>query len=133
MAKETFATSLYFMASQTPQRQDSRYGIMGPPGQQTHSSIPPPSPNYQPSSFTLPTQVTHVTPLAQAPAASQTSVDPLEQRVLDLLYPYRDECFADENGTSVTQERMALILCGMFPDHALCLDTLMHCCIGART
>jgi hypothetical protein len=40
--------------------------------------------------------------------------DPLEQRILDLLFPYRDECFADEDSTTELKERAALILCGMF-------------------
>jgi hypothetical protein len=58
---------------------------------------------------------------AQTPATTQSPADPLEQRVLDLLYPYRDECFNDENDVTAAQERMALILCGMFPARVLLL------------
>ncbi|KAF2026905.1 hypothetical protein EK21DRAFT_73184 [Setomelanomma holmii] len=47
-------------------------------------------------------------PLAQS---TQAPADPLEQRILDLLYPYRDECFDPEVDCSPEQERMALILC----------------------
>jgi hypothetical protein len=88
---------------------------------------PSPSPKYQPS-FTLPTQLNQATPQDPAPGATHTSADTLEQRVLDLLYPYRDECFADEGGITVGEERMALMLCGMFPAYALSTVTLMHCC-----
>ncbi|KAH7083855.1 hypothetical protein FB567DRAFT_446470 [Paraphoma chrysanthemicola] len=42
---------------------------------------------------------------------TQTPGDPLEQRILDLLYPYRDECFDPEADVSAEQERMALVLC----------------------
>jgi hypothetical protein len=120
MAKGKAQPSPNTMATHPPQQQESRYGMMHPPGPQTHSAMPPPpspspSPKYQPSPFTLPTQLSQATPQNPAPAATQTSADTLEQRVLDLLYPYRDECFSDEGGTTVGEERMALMLCGMFP------------------
>jgi hypothetical protein len=79
---------------------------------------PPPTPKQTPDR-----QVSQQAPVAQhlytAPAVlasrppSQAPSDPLEQRILDLLYPYRDECFADENETTEIKERNALILCGM--------------------
>jgi hypothetical protein len=117
MGKDKFQGIPNIMAAPPPLR-DSRYSPMGPPPpvqQQAHSSLLQSSPpSYQSTSFTLPTQqLPPVPPQAQAPAATQSPADPLEQRVLDLLYPYRDECFADENDATVAQERMALILCGM--------------------
>ncbi|KAF1846958.1 uncharacterized protein K460DRAFT_402323 [Cucurbitaria berberidis CBS 394.84] len=42
---------------------------------------------------------------------SQTPADPLEQRILDLLYPYRDEPLTSRNGPSADEERKVLILC----------------------
>ena len=79
-----------------------------PPAQLPHSTIAP-SQNYQSSLYQLPNQVPQ---MAQAAPSTQTPADPLEQRVLDLLYPYRDECFMEEDRTTVAQERMALILSG---------------------
>ena len=51
--------------------------------------------------------------LVPANQSLQTVTDPLEQRILDLLYPFRDECFASNLEPSVADERKALILCGM--------------------
>jgi hypothetical protein len=124
MGKDNFHPSPYTVAAQPP-HQDLRYGTMAPPvQQQTHTSmLPSPSPSYQPSSsYSLPPQ--HPPPMppqapAQTPATIQSPADPLEQRVLDLLYPYRDECFNDEKDVSATQERMALILCGVFSARVL--------------
>jgi hypothetical protein len=130
MAKANRSPSPYTMAPpHLPQQQDSRYSMMTPSGPQTHSSMPPPpSPNYQPSQYTLPTHLNQAASQGQVPAVAQTPADPLEQRVLDLLYPYRDECFADDGGTTVGEERMALILCGMFPAHARLLFTHAQLC-----
>ncbi|KAF1921554.1 hypothetical protein BDU57DRAFT_553665 [Ampelomyces quisqualis] len=78
---------------------------------------PPASPGYQSAPYTHAAQGPHVNPYGQAPAPSptvvsaQTPTDPLEQRVLDLLYPYRDECFKEDDGMTVARERAALILC----------------------
>ncbi|KAH3999696.1 hypothetical protein HBH98_085800 [Parastagonospora nodorum] len=46
-----------------------------------------------------------------AKVPTPVQADPLEQRILDLLFPYRDECFADEDSTTELKERAALILC----------------------
>jgi hypothetical protein len=81
--------------------------------------LPPPPPNY-PSA--LPSQAPYVAQQAKPPTPSQTPIDPLEQRILDLLYPYRDECFRTEDGTIVARERIALILCGTF--FACCFQLL---------
>lgn len=65
----------------------------------------------------------HYAPMAPTPAApnmlstkvpTPVQADPLEQRILDLLFPYRDECFEDEDESTELKERAALILCGMF-------------------
>jgi hypothetical protein len=72
---------------------------------------PPPRPDYQAASYTIPVSLPVPGP---APAAlpTQTPTDPLEQRILDLLYPYRDECFEDSDVLFEAKERDALILCG---------------------
>jgi hypothetical protein len=56
---------------------------------------------------TPPTYVAPPTPIQQPQSA-----EPLEQRVLDLLYPYRDECFAEEENDAAVEahERKALML-----------------------
>jgi hypothetical protein len=113
IAKHSFPLGPLTMAVPPPQ-QASRYTMATPPTHQPHSSMPPPPvPNFQSTlSYTPTNQGPQAAPQsqAQAPAAQ---ADPLEQRVLDLLYPYRDECFTDEDNTSVTKERNALILCGI--------------------
>jgi hypothetical protein len=109
----------YAMASQVSQ-QESRYTMTAPSnshqsqGQnnQPHSSMPPPPhPDYQASSYTIPTSL-FVPSSSPAAIPTQTPTDPLEQRILDLLYPYRDECFEDFAALTETKERNALILCG---------------------
>jgi hypothetical protein len=138
MGKDIFHPSPYTMAAQQT-HQDSRYGTMAPPvQQQTHPSmVPSSSPSYQPSSsYSLPPQQSpQVLPQAQAQtlATVQSPADPLEQRVLDLLYPYRDECFNQETDVTATQERMALILCGMFSARAILLVAPLHCFTGRCT
>lgn len=59
-----------------------------------------------PKQQAAPNQVAIEVQLPQAPT------DPLEQRILDLLYPYREECFTKTVGPFADQERKALILCG---------------------
>ncbi|OAL05545.1 hypothetical protein IQ06DRAFT_372973 [Phaeosphaeriaceae sp. SRC1lsM3a] len=50
-------------------------------------------------------------PATQAHKPTQAPAAPLEQRILDLLYPYRDECFSADADVSVVDERKAMILC----------------------
>jgi hypothetical protein len=49
---------------------------------------------------------------AQAPMPIQGPVVPLEQRILDLLQPYRDDCFTAEDETTAARDRTVLVLCG---------------------
>ncbi|CAO2655215.1 Nn.00g102790.m01.CDS01 [Neocucurbitaria sp. VM-36] len=49
--------------------------------------------------------------LAPSHQSPQKPTDPLEQRILDLIYPFRDECFMDDLESFVDKERKALILC----------------------
>jgi hypothetical protein len=109
----------YAMASQVSQ-QESRYTMTAPSNSrqsqsqnnQPHSSMPPPPhPDYQASSYTIPTSL-FVPSSSPAAIPTETPTDPLEQRILDLLYPYRDECFEDFAALTETKERNALILCG---------------------
>ncbi|KAF2825939.1 hypothetical protein CC86DRAFT_253885, partial [Ophiobolus disseminans] len=45
----------------------------------------------------------------QAAPTPQASGEALEERILNLLYPYRDECF--EDGMTASDDRLALVLC----------------------
>lgn len=77
-------------------------------------TIPASTPNHQASHQVQPLRPSHLAPNIIVPRPhTQAPSDPLEQRILDLLYPYRDECFAEENETTELKERNALILCGM--------------------
>jgi hypothetical protein len=82
------------------------------------------------SSMAIPTSCAAPNVLS-AKAHIQSQSDPLEQRILDLIYPYRDECFADEDDTTELKERTALILCGT-SHHQLpiCIQPLI---LGQRT
>lgn len=118
MGTEPFSASAYTMGPNNSQ-QESRYSMNATAGQKPHTSMPPPpSPGYQPAPYIHADQAPQVGPYGQAPApapsviTTHTPADPLEQRVLDLLYPYRDECFKDDDDTTVARERAALILCG---------------------
>jgi hypothetical protein len=64
-----------------------------------------PNPQYPQTLPSTYTPAPRPTPLPQ-PA------EPLEQRVLDLLYPYRDECFVEEEDDASVEahERKALML-----------------------
>jgi hypothetical protein len=119
MASEPVHQDPHILAVQLSQQIPHHTMTTAPDRQHQSSMLPPPVPNYPFSSYTLPTQLHPSAPQIQAPAPASTlaQIDPLEQRILDLLYPYRDECFSDEDGTTVTQERNALILCGMYPPH----------------
>lgn len=59
-------------------------------------------------------------PATQAHKPTQAPAAPLEQRILDLLYPYRDECFSADADVSVVDERKAMILCGTLSHFANC-------------
>lgn len=65
-----------------------------PPFYPVMPSAPPPS---QPS---------------QAPP-TQIPADPLEQRILDLIYPYRDDPFNADVDNALDEERKILMLCGL--------------------
>jgi hypothetical protein len=106
-------------------QQELRYSTKARAKQKPPTSVPPPaSPGYQAAPYTHADQPFQANPHGQAPAYPPTSVpvlatiptqiptNPIEQRVLDLLYPYRDECFKDDDVTTVARERAALILCG---------------------
>ena len=68
-----------------------------------------PPQSYQPASYQAPS---HPPQPAQLSQVVQAQGDPLEQRILDLLYPYRDECFEDEDTATAAKERLAHILSG---------------------
>lgn len=107
----------FAMPPQPPAQQASRYTTTSAATASTTSTPRPrstkPDQNVQTSHFMAPSH--HVQGIAPGPLAqsTQTPGDPLEQRILDLLYPYRDECFDPEADVSAEQERMALVLCGM--------------------
>lgn len=107
-------------------QQESRYSTNATAGQKPRTSMPlQASHGYHSAPHT-----THVDQVAQvglqgqppthlqapspAPVAlsTQTPADPLEQRILDLLHPYRDECFKEDDHLTVARERAALVLCG---------------------
>ncbi|KAL5115582.1 hypothetical protein ACEQ8H_006558 [Pleosporales sp. CAS-2024a] len=73
---------------------------------------PPPNSPFATMSQARMTPAPYTAPnVLPAKLPTQTPADPLEQRILDLLYPYRDECFAPPDKTTDLQERKALILC----------------------
>jgi hypothetical protein len=87
--------------------QDPHYGINTPVASPYTTMAP-----------ALAKSTAYATPNVLPPKAStQSSTDPLEQRILDLLYPYRDECFAEEDDTTEIKERNVLILCGTSSHH----------------
>lgn len=112
-----------------------------PPGHSATANQPPQPPLYTPSpspatahriTSSIMTAPKNYTPtpapyqaqhqLPPPPSPLPPPADPLEQRVLDLLYPYRDECFTEDEGkdesASLAKERMAHVLSGKLYDGA---------------
>lgn len=117
MAYQTFSPS-HFTAADQPSQQRSLYTPSPSPatGTKSISAMAPPN-NYQlaPAPYNPQQQAPpQIAPTHPAPLAA----DALEQRVLDLLYPYRDECFTNENGAdaavNLARERKAHVLSGKY-------------------
>jgi hypothetical protein len=106
------------MTSDQPSPQRSLYIPSPSPavGHKSNSAMAPPN-NYPPAQ--APYQPQQLAPPEMAPShPAPPPADPLEQRVLDLLYPYQDECFTDEDGANaavnLAKERKAHVLSGKY-------------------
>ncbi|KAH7384128.1 hypothetical protein DE146DRAFT_769832 [Phaeosphaeria sp. MPI-PUGE-AT-0046c] len=105
--KEVYPPEAYTMAPPQLVRYTPSYTMSGTGDMPPQAMMPIPGLLYHPSmSPALPPSRT-----TQAIPPIQTPVDPLEQRILDLLYPDRDECFIAEAGGCIDDERKVLILC----------------------
>lgn len=94
------------LAEQAP-----RYNMSGGasmPPMPAHSMAPPHGPPFYPSMSPAPPP----SQPAQGSLSVQTPADPLEQRILDLIYPYRDDAFNTEDENALDEERKILMLCG---------------------
>tara|TARA_R110002003_G_scaffold388_4_gene19330 strand:- start:22679 stop:23080 length:402 start_codon:yes stop_codon:yes gene_type:complete len=112
MTHEPYQFQDFTMPTQLPQ-QASRYTTTtaATAAAQRPRSVKPEAVVQAPQNMVHP-QNAHGTMPAPLAKPTQTPADPLEQRILDLLYPYRDECFDPEADVSADQERAALVLCG---------------------
>jgi hypothetical protein len=111
-SQQSFSLNHLKSPAQPPQ-QTSFHASSTPPPQQPQPDMAAPQ-SYQPSPYQPPAQspqqMAH--PLSTLLAPSE----PLEQRVLELLSPYRDECFVPDDSANMaanlTQERLAQVLSG---------------------
>lgn len=115
MSQQSFPPDHLINGSHHPQHNSLYSPSPSPaPANRVKSTMTAPK-NYQ----TAPQYHSHGPPQQMGPPPPPVPpkpADPLEQRVLDLLYPYRDECFTDDEDADATislaQERMAHILSG---------------------
>jgi hypothetical protein len=129
-SQQSFSLNHFNSPAQPPQ-QTSFHASSTPPPQQSQPDMAAPH-SYEPSPYQPPAQSPQQ--MAHSFSPPQAPSEPLEQRVFELLSPYRDECFVPDDSANMaanlTQGRLAQVLSGRLNFAATLLISMRQICPG---